>query len=302
MSIRTLRTLIAVHDHRTFSAAADAVFVTHAAVSQQMRALEEKWGVTLFDRTKRTPELTPLGRALVAQARDVVRAYDQLLPSVLGDTGVSGEISLGALPTTLTALVPLAISLLMQDYPQAHVRLFPGLTTQLISQVERGALGAALVTRPQTLSPDLDFLEVAEEPVQLLASLDTQSDDPFQLLAEHPFIRFNREAVVGHMIETWLQTKGIKVNEIMELDGMEAISSMVFANLGVSLTPKSCVQAHNALPLKRLPLGPDAPVRRLGLVYRRDSLRMRILTELHQVCLRAVEIGALRVAVGKKAS
>lgn len=293
MSIRTLRTLIAVHDHKTFSAAADAVCVTHAAVSQQMRALEENWGVALFDRTKRTPELTPLGRALVARAREVVRGYDQLLPSVLGDTGVSGEISLGALPTTLTALVPSAISLLMRDYPAAHVRLFPGLTTQLISQVERGALDVALITRPQTLSPDLDFLEVAEEPVQLLASRETVSDDPFKLLAEHPFIRFNREAVVGHMIETWLQTKNIRVNEIMELDGMEAISSMVFANLGVSLAPKSCVQAHNALPLKRLSLGADAPVRRLGLVFRRDSLRMRILTELHRVCLRAVDTGGL---------
>jgi DNA-binding transcriptional LysR family regulator len=293
MSIRILRTLIAVNDHKTFSAAADAVFVTHAAVSQQMRTLEEKWGVTLFDRSKRTPELTPLGRALVAKAREVVRAYDQLLPSVLGDDGVSGEISLGALPTTLTALVPSAMSLLMQDYPQVHIRLFPGLTTPLISQIQRGALDAALVSRPQTLSPDLEFREVAREPVQLLASLKTESDDPFDLLARHPFIRFNREAVVGHMIEAWLQTRNIKVNETMELDGMEAISSMVFANLGVSIVPRSCVQSHNPLPLKRLGLGPDAPVRKLGLVFHRDSPRTRALSELHSVCLRAVAAGTL---------
>jgi DNA-binding transcriptional LysR family regulator len=301
MSIRNLRTLIAVHDHKTFSAAADAVCVTHAAVSQQMRALETNWGVALFDRSKRTPELTPLGRALVARAREVVRSYDQLLPSVLGDTGLSGEISLGALPTTLTALVPLAISLLMQDYPQAHVRLFPGLSTQLILQVERGALDIALVTRPQTLSPDLDFALVAEEPVQLLAAIGTKSDDPYELLARSPFIRFNREAVVGHMIETWLQTKGIRVRESMELDGMEAISSMVHANLGVSLAPKPCVEAQNALPLKRISLGTDAPVRRLGLVMRRDSLRARVLSEVHRACLRAVREAIPQDAIGKGA-
>ena len=299
MSIRNLRTLIAVQEHKTFSAAADAVCVTHAAVSQQMRALEANWGVALFDRSKRTPELTPLGRMLVARAREVVRSYDQLLPSVLGDTGLSGEISLGALPTTLTALVPSAISLLMQDYPQAHVRLFPGLSTQLISQVERGALDIALVTRPQTLSPDLEFALVAEEPVQLLAAIGTKSDDPYELLARSPFIRFNREAVVGHMIETWLQTKGIRVRESMELDGMEAISSMVHANLGVSLAPKPCVEAQNALPLKRISLGADAPLRRLGLVMRRDSLRARVLSEMHRACLRAVERGSAQDPVGK---
>lgn len=292
MSIRTLRTLIAVYDHKTFSAAADAVHVTHAAVSQQMRTLEETWGIQLFDRSRRTPELTPLGRALVVKARDVVQAYDQMLPSVLGERGVSGEIALGALPTTLTTLVPSAISMLVTAYPDVRVRLFPGLSNQLVSQLERGALDAAIVTRPDLLPARLDFLDIAEEPLQLLASQDIASDDPFALLASYPFIRFNRDAVVGHMIESWLQKKGIRVNETMELDGLEAISSMVYAKLGVAIAPRRAVQAMSPLPLKRLSLGPDAPVRRLGLAFPRDTVRALVLKELHSVCLTAVEIGA----------
>ncbi|MGZ2257290.1 LysR substrate-binding domain-containing protein [Roseobacter sp. A03A-229] len=292
MSIRTLRTLIAVYDHKTFSAAADAVHVTHAAVSQQMRTLEENWGVQLFDRSRRTPELTPLGRALVSKAREVVQAYDQMLPSVLGERGVSGDVALGALPTTLTTMVPSAISMLVSAYPQVRVRLFPGLSNQLVSQLERGALDAAIVTRPDLLPARLDFLDIAEEPLQLLASQDIDSDDPFELLATYPFIRFNRDAVVGHMIESWLQKKGIRVNEAMELDGLEAISSMVFAKLGVAIAPRRAVQTNSPLPLKRLALGPDAPVRRLGLAFPRDTARASVLKELHSVCLTSVEIGA----------
>jgi DNA-binding transcriptional LysR family regulator len=228
----------------------------------------------------------------VARAREVVRAYDQMVPAVLGDTGEHGEISLGALPTTLTALVPATLSLLKAAYPQVHVRLYPGLSNQLVADVERGALDVALITRPQTLRPTLEFREVAEEPVQLLAAAEVTCDDPFRLLRERPFIRFNRAAVVGHMIETWLQTKGVKVNETMELDGMEAIASMVHANLGVSLVPESCVPPANPLPLKRLPLGPDAPVRKLGFVHFADTPRARIIGELHRLSLSVVARGA----------
>lgn len=294
MSIRILRTLIAVEEHKTFSAAANAVHVTHAAVSQQMRALEEEWKIALFDRSKRTPELTPTGRAIVAKAREVVRAYDNIVPSVTSADSLQGEVALGVVPTTLTGLAPLAISLLKRKYDGLHVQLYPGLTTHLISQIERGSLDAAVVSRPVVMPGDIEYRHIALEPLQLLTSQDTDCDDPFELLSTRPFIRFNRDAVVGQMIESWLQGKGIRVQESMELEGLEAISSMVFANLGVSIVPASCVSICNPLPIKRLPLSEDAPIRNLGLAFRRDNLRQRVLDEIETALLRSAEIGEFR--------
>ena len=292
MSIRVLKTLIAVEENGTFSAAADAVFVTHAAVSQQMKTLEEEWGIAIFDRTRRTPVLTPTGRALVSKAREVVAAYDNLVPSVLGDDGLRGKLMLGAVPTTLIGLTPAAISMLKTEFPELHVSVQPGLTNELLHQVERGNLDAAIISKPNLLPRRLNWDQIATEPMQLLASVETESDDPVHLLKTNPFIRFSRNAVVGMMIEKWLQSQKIDVNDTMELEGLEAISNMVFCNLGVSIAPKSCVHAINRLPLKYLPLGPDAPARHLGLISRDDSARARVIEEVHIKLLDAVAAAA----------
>ena len=291
MSIRQFRTLIAIRDHGSFSAAAEACFITHAAVSQQMKALESTWNVALFDRRKRSPQLTPLGQALAAKAGEVVRAYDSLLPTVLDANRVAGEIQLGAVPTTLTGLVPLAMSRLKHRFADLHVAIQPGLSTQLLLQVERGRLDAAIITKPSRLPPALTSLMIATEPMQLLAPPQTPSDDPFFLLRTYPFIRFDRDAMVGQLIQIWLAENDITVNDNMELEGLEAISSMVAANLGVSIVPARCVEDINPLPLKRLSLGPNGPARHLCLAWRQDTPNPRLIEAVGKALGEAVSTG-----------
>lgn len=293
MSIRLLKTLIAVEKYGKFSAAGEAVCVSHAAVSQQMQSLEQKWKVQLFDRTRRTPELTPVGRALVARAREVVFDYESLVDSVIGYHGIKGELLLGAVPTTLTGLVPLAASRLKQEFPELHVRVVPGLTNELIRMLERGSIDAAILSRPNVIQKIHSWNLLAVEPLELLASKDTDSDDPMELLKTNPFIRFSRDAVVGELIETWFESQGIVVTDSMELESLEAISSMVLSNLGVSIAPRRCVLNMNPLPLKRLALVHNPPSRQLGLLTRKDSTKGLIFDEVLRVLLGAVETGQL---------
>lgn len=282
MSLRRLRTLVAIAETDTFSAAADVVHITHAAVSQQMQALEDELGVKLFDRDTRTPKLTPAGRQIVAKAQKLISDYDNLVPSVLNDDGLHGVIKLGVLRTTLTGLVPQAMAALKQKYPEIGLHLRPGLTATLLAEVERNNLDAAITTKPHLLPAGVLFRELAVEPMQLIAAIEETSDDPIALLKTRSFIRFDRTAVVGALIENWILSKRIQVNEMMELDSPEAIASMVHANLGVSIVPDLVVTPPEAIPVKRLSLGPDAPERTLGLVHREDQLKTRALDELFE--------------------
>ncbi|PWJ21799.1 LysR family transcriptional regulator [Jannaschia seohaensis] len=280
MTIRLLRTLVAVADTRTFSAAAKRVHVTHAAVSQQMQALEADLGLELFDRSRRTPELTRLGHAVVERARLLIRDYDALVPSVLGTDGLGGEIAFGALPTTLTGLTPRSMAALKARWPDVALHIRPGLTFPLVGDIERGALDAAIVTWPHAMPAGLEWRALAEEPLHLIVSRQTQGDDPFELLSTRPFIRFTRAAAVGILIDNWITEAGLRVRETMELGSLEAITSMVHADLGVSIVPRRVVEAWEQAPVRQLSLGPNAPTRSIGLVARADAPRPRVTDEL----------------------
>lgn len=300
MSIRRLRTLIAIAERGTFAGAAEVMLISQAAVSQQMKALEDELQVALFDRSKRSPKLNPLGRALVPKAREVVRAYDSMTASLLEENDVTGELTLGAVPTTMTGLVPRVTSQLRAANPGLRLRIVPGLSAELLAQVDRGYLDAAITTRPGFVPEHLDWRAFAAEPFVLLAPADSPSDDPEELLRTQPYLRFTRRAWMGNQIDEWLQRRRIQVQESMELDTLESISSMVFNGLGVSIVPKPCVPGPRPLPLKQLPLDASAGARVLGLVTRRDSAKARLagllLDELEHLVEQTGEVEVMRQA------
>ncbi len=122
MTISLFKTLIAISEQGSFSAAASKVCVTHAAVGQQMKRLEDSLNVTLFDRSEKTPKLNQLGRAFVPKAKAVVIAYETILDDLTGDPRMIGELILGAVPSTIRGLIPKSVKRLIELYPDLHYR------------------------------------------------------------------------------------------------------------------------------------------------------------------------------------
>lgn len=262
-----------------------------------MRNLETAWDLALFERTRRTPKLTEVGLALVAEASAVVTSFDALADKVRSRGDISGELILGAVPTTLTGLMPLALSQLKVLHPGLQIRIVPGLSHQLLLQLDRGQIHAAVISRPEVLPPSVTFSKIAEEELVLLVAASTQPRPPKDLLRSEPFIRLNRDAVVGRQIEAWLQSNDIVVDDAMELEGLDAISSMVAAGIGISIVPRRCIIEGEHLPLKTISLGRDAPNRTLGLVWRADSAKAPSIGAAQAALLDAVSIGRFSIDV-----
>ncbi|MEM7471781.1 MAG: LysR family transcriptional regulator [Pseudomonadota bacterium] len=279
MSITLLRSLIAVAETGSFMEAAARVHVSQAAVGQQMRRLEEVLGVTLFDRDRKSPRLNPLGQSLVPKARAVVAAYDGMLDDLTGEAQLIGEMTLGAVPSTLRGLVPRAVKQLVAAYPALKIRVVPGLSDDLSEQVERGALDAALLGPFPNVRDTMVWQPIAQEALVLIAAGDVAGDDPRTLLAAHPYIRHTRRAAAGRLADDWLVREKLSVSTAMEMETLEAVTSMVAHGLGVSVVPDMCVPEAEFSTLRRLPLQ-GAPVRELGLLSRADSPKRRLTERL----------------------
>lgn len=280
MSIRHLKTLVAIADKGSFVEAAEAVFITQAAVSMQMKALEEELKISLFDRTRRPPVLNAVGIALVPKARELVRHYEQLMETSAIIDRLSGQLSLGSVPTMLTGVLPTALASLRDSLPQLHISVSSGQSNSLIAQVDRGAIDAAIISEPSSERPGLKWTPFGIEPLIVIAPIDSPNDPPEVLLQTHPFIRFNKNEFVGQLIEEHLKNLGIVVNDIMELNTLEAISAMVYHGLGVSIIPQSSIQYPGTLPLKRISFTNKAPHRVLGLIEKEGSSKAHLTKEL----------------------
>ncbi|KKB61444.1 LysR family transcriptional regulator [Robbsia andropogonis] len=285
-SIQMLKTFCAVAQAGSFSGAADRVALTQAAVSQQMRGLEESLARPLFDRSARQITLTRQGRELLPKIARILKDIDALYaPS---EDTLSGPVAIGAVVSVIGAL-SVAVHALKTSHPELDVRLLSLRSDELAQMVERGDLDvAAVVGRPDhALPPTLEWRKLYTEPMVLVAHPDVSEDSGETVLARHPFIRFDRRVRTGVLVDLTLQRLGWKVNEYLELNAIDTIVTLIRRRVGVAILPL----LHNGgwlrdpqLRIIRLP--ERAPEREVGMVQRtvftRRSLTEALLAQLHQ--------------------
>lgn len=290
MDLRQLKTLIAIAEHGSFAAAGDAIGLTQSAISLHVKALEEHLETKLFDRTTRPPRLNIRGRNLVDRARDIVEQCEGLSDVVTGEA-LSGSLDLGSVPTLLSGALPSALRAIREQNPDLRIRVTSGLSADLVGQVHKGDLDAAVVTEPSQLQTGLSWHMFAEEPLMVIAPKGTKGTTDKELLNAGPFIRFQRFAWAGRLIDRHLKDRGIRVHTGMEIDSLEAIASMVKHGLGVSVVPDR-IGATLPEEVEKIPFGDPPLCRVVGVVERRDNPKshhtkalVEVLSDLAQMKL-----------------
>lgn len=264
------------------AAAARSLNITPAAVAQQIRTIERELGATLIKRVGRTVTVTEEGARILQRSRELLRSVADLR-SIANDSSVSGELRLGACPTALAGMLPDILARMVDTFPLINVFIKPGYSADLYRAVENNDLDAAFVLQaPFPLPKTCVWQLLREEPLVMLAPASMAGRDPHELLASEPLIRYDRHQWGGRQADEYLRNAGIVPRERFELNALNAIAVMVDRGLGVSLVPDWAQPWPEGLKVVRIPLPLPAEPRRIGVVWSRSSVRVRLVNVLLQ--------------------
>ncbi len=282
MNIQQLRTLVAIHDNARFADAAEAVHLTPAAVSQQMRALEEVLQVSLFDRSTRPPRLNAHGQDLVREARDVLARFDRLAERARASGEIAGTLVIGSASGIAAAAIPRTLAALRDKHPRLMIRIEEGRTDQLIHRLRRRELDAALITAPILPETGMQILPLYMETLMVVAPGGVKERGWRRILESRPFLRLNRTTGVGALIDATLRNESVAVDDAMELDSSETIVSLIAAGLGVGIVPAGRLRGIDTKKLRIVPLGKPVVRRQVVLMEAEDNQRSDLAAILYR--------------------
>lgn len=273
--LRHLRYFVAVAEELHFGRAAARLGIAQPPLSQQIKRLEERLGVELFRRTRRSVELTDSGAALLPAARDLLAQAARVEQSVRRSAaGTTGTIQLGFVGSAAHELLPTLLRRFRERYPDASVVPSELSTTEQIAAIVRGALDAGLVRLPVE-SPDVATLRLLEEPLVIALPdfhrLASRRRLPLAALANEPFVMWGRplNPPFHDEVIAACHDAGFSPNVVQEAGEIPTIVSLVAAGLGVALVPASMEQVRSDgvvyLPVQ----GPGVTIA-LALAWRRD--------------------------------
>ncbi len=216
----------------------------------------------------------------MAQAEQLLRGIRDLRTTA-NEQNFAGELSLGAVSSALTGILPPILSRLAENYPLITLHIYPGTSSDLYRRVADGDLDAAVIVEPQfTLPKTCSWVTWREEPLVVIAPQRITDRDPHRILATEPYIRYDSKQWGGRLAENYLQQAGIHPHDRYELDSLDAIAVLVDRDLGVSLVPDWAPPWPAGLTLHKLAMPIPFHKRRIGVLWRRASARVRLVQAL----------------------
>jgi DNA-binding transcriptional LysR family regulator len=242
-SFKVFRDLV---ESQSFSKAAQMNMITQSAVSQQIRAIEERFNVPLIERSSKRFGLTREGDLLYQTSRQIVSHYEALQHQFNEMRNiVSGTIRVATVYSIGLHELPPYLKKFLIEFPNVNVHVEYRRSNQVYEEVQSGTCDLGLVAFPshkknlKTESFKKDRLVVICSPNHALAK---KEEIEVVDLAPYKFIGFESDIPTRRAVDRMFRDSNVELRPVMEFDNIETVKRAVEIDAGVSIVPKATIE------------------------------------------------------------
>lgn len=292
-----LRFFIAVAEELNFRRAAARLNMTQPPLSRQIKMLEDRIGLTLFERTNKSVRLTPAGENFLKSATDLMqRAEYAVLSARQAERGEIGSIAMGFVPSASLLFVPKIVSALKRELPNVRFDPIEMMTYEIAEGLQSGKLDFGLMRTTARVQEMQDILLV-REPFVLALPLG----HPLCAVPQLDITDLNGQDFIGYSSErggflkdihrALFTTVGVTPKTVQEVSQTQTIVALVNSGLGVGLVPESSA----VMEMKNVCFRPiDAPREFNSMLYLNvaPNRETRLNTRVKEIIIAALQTGS----------
>lgn len=247
MEFREISTFLQVAQYQSFSKAARHLGYSQAAVTIQIKQLEQELGVHLFDRIGKQISLTHQGQVFYQYAVSIRNDLEQAKNAVSDPSTLSGKLCLGTIESICASIFPDLLAEYHRLHPEVTISIVTDSPGVLLDRMNENTIDIVyLLDRRiydnrwcKTLEEPEENIFVASPDHELaLAKRELELDEVLRF----PFFLTEKDASYRHMLEQYLASINRSVKPFLEIGNTEFIIHMLLKNTGISFLPKFTVQ------------------------------------------------------------
>ena len=305
-SLRQLEYLVALADTRNFRRAAERSHTTQPTLSEQIRALEDRLGAQLLERSRSGVLMTPIGAAVVEIARRMLRDAQEIRSlSQSGDATLKGVLRLGLPPTIGPYLLPHVVPTLHRTYPDLKLYVREELPQTLPRSLEEGAYDLIITPLPLR-GEELQIVDLFREPLFLIGGADHPLAAKERIersdLKDQEILTLGPGHQLHDVVLALCEEFGACVRLDYEGTSLDMVREMVITGLGITFMPGLYVRREllTDASLKVLQLHGRSLHRMIGMAWRKTSARQASFETVADLFRKAIqtELGDLSRPTG----
>ncbi|MBL4594803.1 MAG: hydrogen peroxide-inducible genes activator [Flavobacteriales bacterium] len=292
-SLIQLEYIVAVDTYRHFVTAAEKCFVTQPTLSMQIKKMEDDLGIVIFDRTKQPIIPTEIGIKIIEQARTTISEAKKI-NEIINDysNSITGEISIGIIPSLAPYLLPLFIGKFTKKYPDVSVKVVELLTDEIISQLKKDTLDVGILVTPlqeKGIIEEVLFYEemkiISNKSHAFATKNNIKTED---LTSDGLWLLNNGHCFRSQVVNLCSYKTGVGKKPLFDYESgsLETIKKLVEIEGGYALFPELAVDTKSSNTITKQIN--KTPLREVSFAYTRNYSKKRLLNILSQDIKNAV--------------